>query len=399
MHVRICISLLLFLYSSGVYAQIRGSLWDVQGINDVPAFTRECRDSVYEIIYTGLKYKGKPKKTFAYYATPASLGIQTAANKKLPAVILVHGGGGTAFIGWVKKWARMGYAALAMDGRGNRPDGTHIENGFDETPQGTPIYTITPGLNEQWMFQAVADIILANNLLRSFAEIDSSRIALTGISWGAVLTIIAAGVDHRFKAAVPIYGCGYFPTSPSLGKGLDALPAHDRHTWLKQYDPIHYVNKAPMPLLFVNGTNDPAFFIDSYIKTYEKAKKKQLSLQIGLKHGHYTEGMGYEIREPYFFIDHFINGKPGLAVFKNQKVSSNGTVRAELKQGANITKAWLQYTTDTTINFLERKWLTKEIIPEGKKLRSQLPPGTTIACLNVMDNRGLQSSGPVYFKN
>ena len=103
------------------------------------------------------------------------------------------------------------------------------------------------------MFQAVADVILAHNLIRSFPEVDSNRTALTGISWGGIISCTVAGLDERFKVVVPVYGCGYFPTSVFIAQQLNALNPTDIHVWLKQYDPSHYVGKARMPILFVNG--------------------------------------------------------------------------------------------------------------------------------------------------
>jgi cephalosporin-C deacetylase-like acetyl esterase len=193
-------SILLFvLISANTAAQIRNSLWDVQGITDVPRFTKVLKDSVYEIIYTGLPYKGAIKKTFAYYATPGSLIGKVDTVRNLPAVILVHGGGGTAFPGWVKEWARRGYAALAMDTRGNYPDGKHLQDGFQETNNSTPVYEVSMPLTEQWFFQAVSDIIIAHNLVRSFPEIDSNKTALAGISWGSVLSLVTAGEIRDLK--------------------------------------------------------------------------------------------------------------------------------------------------------------------------------------------------------
>ena len=40
---------------------------------------------------------------------------------KLPAMVLVHGGAGTAFADWVRMWKRRGYAAIAMDTCGSVP--------------------------------------------------------------------------------------------------------------------------------------------------------------------------------------------------------------------------------------------------------------------------------------
>jgi len=41
--------------------------------------------------------------------------------EKVPAVVLVHGGGGTAFADWVKMWTACGYAAIAVDLEGQIP--------------------------------------------------------------------------------------------------------------------------------------------------------------------------------------------------------------------------------------------------------------------------------------
>ena len=43
----------------------------------------------------------------------ASYGIPENANKDnpVPAIVLVHGGGGTASSSWVKTWVEKGYAA------------------------------------------------------------------------------------------------------------------------------------------------------------------------------------------------------------------------------------------------------------------------------------------------
>ena len=47
---------------------------------------------------------------FAWCGLPAA-----AAGTKSPAMVLVHGGGGTAFEHWVRLWNDRGYAAIAMD--------------------------------------------------------------------------------------------------------------------------------------------------------------------------------------------------------------------------------------------------------------------------------------------
>ena len=66
--------------------------------------------SVKALFFDGLPWKGKPTRVFAYYGIPSNEG-----GGKVPAIVLVHGGGGTAFARWVKLWNDRGYAAIAMD--------------------------------------------------------------------------------------------------------------------------------------------------------------------------------------------------------------------------------------------------------------------------------------------
>jgi pimeloyl-ACP methyl ester carboxylesterase len=118
-------------------AQTKGSLWNVKGIHDTPKYRVISSDSVIGIIYEGLPYKNHSQSVFAYYSTPGIISGDKSKDKKSPAVVLAHGGGG-AFPQWVSLWARTGYAAIAMDWRGNGPDGKHIENGFEEVNGNTP---------------------------------------------------------------------------------------------------------------------------------------------------------------------------------------------------------------------------------------------------------------------
>lgn len=394
-------TLTLFIISCTMYlcseAQIKGSLWDVKGINNTPGYRVISSDSVMGVIYEGLPYKNHSQNVFAYYSTPGIISGDKSKDKNLPAVVLVHGGGGAAFRQWVALWARKGYAAIAMDWRGNGPDGKHIENGFEEVYNNTPFYTIYPDLSEQWMFQAVADVILAHNLIRSFPEVDSNKTALTGISWGGVITCTVSGLDERFKVTVPVYGCGYFPTSTHVAQGINALNTTDIHIWLKQYDPSRYVDKARMPVLFVNGSNDGGFYLDSYARTYNLVKNKTLSVQIGLSHGHSGHGSGMDIKETFTFIDSYINGTKPLCSIEIPAIKNN-KIEAVVNLSVPVVKVYLNYTTDTTGILMDRKWVTVEAALVKNKIVSSLPPGnSTIWFLSAIDDRGLKTSGEVQF--
>jgi len=371
-------------------AQIKGTIWDVRDIYQIPAYQTLSADSALEIIYQGLKYKGRPQNVYAYYASPGTLKGDRTKDKNLPAVVLVHGGGGTAFKKWAIMWAKKGYAAIAMDLRGNDGTKKHIEGGFDEPDGQTPYFTITPGLNEQWMYQAVADVILAHNLIRSFKEVDPKRTALTGISWGGIITCLLAGIDDRYQAAVPVYGCGYLFENSEMRKSLDLLNAADRQTWVTQYDPSQYLAKAKMPMLFINGTNDGHFFLDSYAKTYNLVKNRNISVKIGLKHNH---AFGWGNAEIYPFIDSYVNSSPGLATLDKPKITKE-CITAEVKATVALNTAYLNYTTDTNPSLKDRKWQQMEVELKNNRISTAaIPNGTRIWYFSVTDERGLQTSG------
>ena len=60
---------------------------------------------------------------------PGSLGPLELLAADLPVVVLVHGGGGTAFKEWAKLWAKRGYAAIAMDLAGCGPQRKRLAKG------------------------------------------------------------------------------------------------------------------------------------------------------------------------------------------------------------------------------------------------------------------------------
>lgn len=232
---------------------LKGTIWDCPELRAAPKYKVLEVDSVMEIVYEGLQYKNHPKPVFAYYATPGLLCGDHSKDVNLPAVVLVHGGGGRAFKEWVIQWAKKGYAAIAMDLRGNGSNKNHLTNGFEEPDGKTPYFDVTIPMHDQWMYQAVADVILASNLVARFPEVDPKLIGLNGISWGGVITCIVAGIDSRYKAAVSVYGCGFLDESGRMKKELDAITEVNRKKWMQQYDPSNYMQKCKIPFLFIDG--------------------------------------------------------------------------------------------------------------------------------------------------
>ena len=387
------------LYLSGLsvsaQVQVRNTIWNGEDFLSTPACRVVKEDSIRSLIFESVSYKGQAKSVFAYYATPAMLQGNNSQEKKLPGIILVHGGGGTAFREWVVMWAKRGYAALALDTRGNGPGKKHIDGGFDENEKETPYFDVTLPQKEQWVYQAVSDIFNAHSLLLSFPEVDVERTAITGISWGGVLTCIAASLDSRFRVAVPVYGCGFLSESGRMKQQLDGLPDEQREIWLKQYDPSNYLPRMERPILFINGTNDVHFYLPSMARSAVLASQSGLLIKQGLRHSH---KYGWQSEEIAAFIDQYLRDVKPLAQITNEKVEE-GLVSGEIISSTPVEKATLHYTTDSGQEREKYHWQAIESKVEKNKWRIPLPAGITTWYVNITDVRGYQISGELHIGN
>ena len=60
--------------------------------------------NIRALFFRGADYKGAETRVFAYLGLPAGADGETRA----PGVVLVHGGGGTAYKEWVRAWTDRG---------------------------------------------------------------------------------------------------------------------------------------------------------------------------------------------------------------------------------------------------------------------------------------------------
>jgi len=369
--------------------------WDLIALSEPPEYEWVDQNSpVWSLHYQAEPYKNRPTRVFAYYSSPATLDAKTAGEKKFPAVVLVHGGGGTAFREWAELWAKRGYAATAMDLAGCGPDGKRLADGGPGQDDNEKFGAIDQPSKDQWTYHAVANVILAHSLIRSFNEVDAGRTAVTGISWGGYLTCIVAGLDNRFKAAVPVYGCGFLHENSTWLGRFEKMTPQQKDNWVRLWDPSMYVGSATMPVFFVNGTNDFAYPLDSYAKTYGLVKgKRNFRITVNMPHGHQQ---GWTPKEIGLFVDQYLKGGIPLATVMKPQLT-NGKVRAKFKSKTAAASADLHYTTGTTpINKLEWKSISASI--EGDDIVSPAPPDeATIWFLTLSDSRSAAVSSEVVF--
>ena len=370
--------------------------WDLKALSAPPKFKWEnAAGPVRSLFYEGEPYRGKPTRVFAYYATPGSLAGDTSQDKMLPAVILIHGGGGTAFRQWAELWAKRGYAAIAMDLAGHRPiegenalrreNRTRLADGGPDQGVAEKFESIDEPPSEQWSYHAVAAAIRAHSLIRSFPEIDARRTAVTGISWGGYLTSIVASIDNRFSAAVPVYGCGFLHENSAWLSQFSRMNDQQRDRWVALWDPSRYLPATTMPLLFINGTNDNAYPLDSYMKSVAVAgSPKQIRITVKMRHSHLA---GWAPQEIGLFIDHRLKAGKPLPIVGEPKVE-DGRVTLPVASDVQLAKAELHYATgEGPIN--RHEWETRPAMIEINQVIALLPARDTPAWfITVTDERG-----------
>ncbi len=371
--------------------------WDLAALSAQPAMEWLDRsDEVQSLYYEGLPYEGHATRVFAYYATPGTLAHDPSLDRNLPAMVLVHGGGGTAFRKWAELWAKRGYAAIAMDLSGNGPDGNRLPDGGPDQSDDTKFGKIDAPPQDQWTYHAVANAILAHSLILGFTEIDPQQTAVTGISWGGYLTCIVAGLDNRFRAAVPVYGCGFLDTDSIWLKRFDQMTSAQRRKWMQLWDPSSYVGSTSIPILFVNGGKDFAYPPDSYAKTYGLVQKNRyLRITPELPHGHIFD----KPPEIEIFIEQILHKGEPLPVVRTAKVSGNRVI-GNVTSRTKLVSACLRYTTDPLHipDNTKREWITVPAKLEGKRFTAPATPSNaTIWFVNVTDERNATVSSELMF--
>jgi cephalosporin-C deacetylase-like acetyl esterase len=336
---------------------------------------------VRAIFYDALPWNGKPTRVFAWIGLPAK------REGKIPGIVLVHGGGGTAYKEWVQKWNAQGFAAISIAVEGQtdvnenkvkgRPSwARHAFSG--PARDGTFADTKLP-LKEQWMYHALADTMLANSLLRSLPEVDATKIGVMGVSWGGVITSTVIGLDTRFAFGIPTYGCGHlFDAENHWGRAL-----HDNEGYKGVWDGMNYADRVKMPVLWLSWPQDAHFPLGCQAEHYRQITgPRMVSLVTKMGHSHPA---GWNPPDSYAFAKSVVEtGKP-WGRSPSAKTES-GTGIAVFHSTKPITRAVLVSTTDKGFTGT-RKWVETPAAAAsgggGTTASAPLPPGTTAWYINA----------------
>lgn len=368
-----------------------GNLTDAPAIRDETGALTTIQAGDFKTIYFDvLDYLGDPTRAYAWIGIPET----AAASSPVPAVVLVHGGGGTAYSEWVEQWTERGYAAIAIAVEG-QTDEENETGGWKQHewagPARTGIYNnIDYPLEEQWMYHAVADTIIANSLMRSLEFIDNEHVGLTGISWGGVISATVMGIDSRFDFIIPIYGCGDMDNADNWWGDTLSTKALYQEVW----DPMQRMESATMPSLWISFPEEANFPIERQAISYRGTPGERLvTLVSGMGHSHKR---GWLAEESYDFADSIIaNDSPWIA--QTYLANTDGEALVKFVTEATLSGADLISTSDEGVT-TDRTWTTTSASLEDNgsgewQVSATLPADVTGWYISVYSGDLVVSSG------
>ena len=245
---------------------------------------------------------------------------------------------------------------------------------------------------EQWPYHAVAAIISAGSFLASLPNVDGGKIGLTGISWGGYAVALAAGYDDRFRFVMPVYGCGGFD---SVKLVPDDTPARNLKKFISLWDPVQTLAQAKMPILWVNGANDPYFDVLSWNRSAGLPVRSYRALRPAMPH---TQTDGESAPEMEAFAGTVLAGKefPGFVKVKYNEdtVQLGAKWRSDVKiVGAEI--AWTR--ASGCWNDCLFRTAPARLNHENHTVIGDLPSDWSAAYLILKDEAGLIYTSEVIF--
>jgi len=248
------------------------------------------------IYFQGLPYRGNCTLVFGWLSTPVS------GSSSVPGAVLLHGGGGTALKKWNEQWALHGMASLSIGLEGQTDETKGL--GYIKTPFPGPrrrhAYSdyVLP-IQEQWMFHAVAQSMLATTLMRSLPFVNPDGVGVAGVSWGGAIASTLLSIDYeRLAFAIPAYGCGSMVGSDSaIARQMHRYGAESYYN--RVWDPtarLHrlfrsHVHVASIPpTLWISHPEEQSFPIERQKLTYETLQQHGAQTMVlllkNLEHGH-----------------------------------------------------------------------------------------------------------------
>ena len=251
-----------------------------------------------------------------------------------PAVVLVHGGpGGQAQVGYsplVQALVNHGYVVFDINNRGS--------SGYGKT-----FYAMDDRKHGE---ADLGDVVASKRMLVDTGYVDADRIGILGGSYGGFMVLAALTLQpDAFKVGVDLFGISNWvrtleSTPPWWASFREALfaelgdPTIDKER-LRRISPLFNADRIRVPLMVLQGANDPRVLQVESDEIVEAARKNSVPVEyiVFPDEGHGFAKKANEIRgytAVLAFLDKHLKGRQaadGRAEPKGDPVAS-GTVRA-----------------------------------------------------------------------
>jgi dipeptidyl aminopeptidase/acylaminoacyl peptidase len=204
-----------------------------------------------------------------------------AAGERAPLVLDVHGG---PTLAWAESYvhdfqvlAGLGYAVLAVNPRGSV--------GYGEE--------FCRKILSDWGGDDYRDLMLALDHVIATEQVDGSRLAITGASYGGYMTCWAISQNKRFKAAVAQNAVTSLLTSGLLSdQGLwfdlsmgGEEQGPDPETLRRSCSPMTFADAITTPLLLIHSTDDMRCPVSEAKQLFSALRRRQHPVELALYPG------------------------------------------------------------------------------------------------------------------
>jgi dienelactone hydrolase len=181
---------------------------------------------------------------------PLNTGPFAPGEDAMAGIVVQHGSscGRSSTYGLASRLARSGAAVITIDAPFCRPGAEDI---YD-------MASWRAERDRRYQIQLIVDLRRAVDVLVSQPEVDPQRLAYIGLSYGAAMGGLMAGVEDRLATLVLIVGDGGLNEHTS-DPDEQGYPDHWHQAWVDAMwpiEPLHFVGRATAPILFMNGTQD-----------------------------------------------------------------------------------------------------------------------------------------------
>lgn len=206
------------------------------------------------------------------------------ATRKLPTIVLIHGGpSGSAYVRWnsdARFFSAMGYAIVEPNIRGSSGFGIAFEKADDKEKRG----------------DALKDVESVNRWARAQSFCDPDRMIIMGGSYGGYMTLLALTRQPAlWRAGVDLFGMSDLRTMEKLED--QAIRVYDETEFgalgkddavLLEYSPLKDVDKIAAPVFVYQGHNDPVTPRNEADQMVKALRKRNIPVEymVSMNEGH-----------------------------------------------------------------------------------------------------------------